>query len=124
MIPRGAMLVDNSAGTAAGIHARFNPLRDMSMRLSDQEPPHRPGAMTDIFVMPGVPKEMKAMFERHVLPLVRERRRGRGDRLAHAAHLRARRKLGRRKARRADDARAKSVGRYDGHRRDRVAPRQ
>jgi nicotinamide-nucleotide amidase len=51
MIPRTATLIHNHAGTAAGIRARV-------------------GAC-DVFVMPGVPKEMKLMFERDVLPHVR-----------------------------------------------------
>lgn len=51
MIPRTATLIRNHAGTAAGIRAR----------LGD----------CDVFVMPGVPKEMKLMFERDVLPHVR-----------------------------------------------------
>jgi nicotinamide-nucleotide amidase len=53
MIPRGATMIENTAGTAAGMRARIN------------------GAC-DVFVMPGVPKEMKSMFTRDVLPHVRE----------------------------------------------------
>jgi nicotinamide-nucleotide amidase len=53
MIPRGAEMIDNTAGTAAGIRAAIN--------------------QTEIFVMPGVPKEMKIMFTRDVLPLVKQR---------------------------------------------------
>jgi nicotinamide-nucleotide amidase len=48
MIPRGAKMISNSAGTAAGIDAISGGTR--------------------IFVMPGVPKEMKIMFTRDVLP--------------------------------------------------------
>lgn len=51
MIPRGAKMIFNTAGTAAGIHAAL--------------------PTCHVFVMPGVPKEMKAMFERDVLPHVR-----------------------------------------------------
>lgn len=50
MIPRSATMVDNSCGTAAGIDAKVGACR--------------------VFVMPGVPKEMKAMFTRDVLPFV------------------------------------------------------
>src|SRR4029079_7970186 len=57
MIPRGATMIDNPNGTAAGI------LTDL-------------GRGTTVFVMPGVPKEMKAMFTRDVLPVVRERSSG------------------------------------------------
>jgi nicotinamide-nucleotide amidase len=53
MIPRGATMIDNSAGTAAGIRARLN-------------------GSCDVFVMPGVPKEMKIMFTKDVLPHVRQ----------------------------------------------------
>jgi len=56
MIPRGARMIANTAGTAAGIHA--------SLRTDGRE--------CRVFVMPGVPKEMKIMFDRDVLPHVRE----------------------------------------------------
>jgi nicotinamide-nucleotide amidase len=51
MIPRGARMIWNHNGTAAGIHAT-----------------HRSSAdhVCQIFVMPGVPKEMKLMFERDI----------------------------------------------------------
>ena len=52
MIPKGAEMLFNYAGTAAGIHATF------------------PDPTCDVFVTPGVPKEMKAMFIRDVLPHV------------------------------------------------------
>jgi len=54
MIPRGAELIENCCGTAAGIHAVL------------------PGGC-HVFVLPGVPKEMSAMFEQAVLPFVRQR---------------------------------------------------
>jgi len=53
MIPRGARLLDNTAGTAPGIDADFNGGTAWSCR---------------IFVMPGVPSEMKLMFQKSVLP--------------------------------------------------------
>jgi nicotinamide-nucleotide amidase len=52
MIPRGARMIFNTAGTAAGIDADLGAAR--------------------IFVVPGVPKEMKIMFARDVFPAVRE----------------------------------------------------
>src|SRR5947209_504815 len=55
MIPRGASMLFNTAGTAAGIHA--------TLVYSSNA--------CQVFVMPGVPKEMKIMFERDVLPHVR-----------------------------------------------------
>src|SRR4051812_21180123 len=54
MIPRGASMIDNTAGTAAGIDAIYV--------SGDQK------TICRVFVMPGVPKEMKAMFRRDVLP--------------------------------------------------------
>ncbi|MEA2708254.1 MAG: nicotinamide-nucleotide amidase [Phycisphaerales bacterium] len=54
MIPRGATMIDNTNGTAAGIDATFVG--------GDQK------TICRVFVMPGVPKEMKAMFARDVLP--------------------------------------------------------
>ncbi len=55
MIPRGAETIENTAGTAAGIHVKSG--------ISNLK--------SEIFVMPGVPKEMKIMFERDVLPHIR-----------------------------------------------------
>lgn len=54
MIPRGATMIPNSCGTAAGI---FFPV---------------PAGGKNVFVVPGVPKEMKAMFDRDILPFVRQ----------------------------------------------------
>jgi nicotinamide-nucleotide amidase len=53
MIPRGAAMIENTCGTAAGIAASVANCR--------------------VFVMPGVPKEMKAMFTRDILPHVQSR---------------------------------------------------
>lgn len=54
MIPRGAELIENSCGTAAGMHAVL-------------------AGGCRVFVLPGVPSEMQAMFEQAVLPFVRRR---------------------------------------------------
>src|SRR5947207_1949975 len=51
MIPRGATMIENTCGTAAGMNAKVE--------------------RSHVFVMPGVPKEMKAMFARDVLPHIR-----------------------------------------------------
>jgi nicotinamide-nucleotide amidase len=48
MIPRGSKIILNSCGTASGIHAQLPP--------------------THIYVIPGVPTEMKTMFTRDILP--------------------------------------------------------
>ncbi|HEV2294970.1 MAG TPA: competence/damage-inducible protein A [Tepidisphaeraceae bacterium] len=58
MIPRGATIIENELGTAAGI--------DVAYRSGDQK------TICRIFVMPGVPKEMKGMFTRAVLPHVQQ----------------------------------------------------
>ena len=58
MIPRGATMIDNPNGTAAGIDATYV--------HGDQK------TICRVFVMPGVPKEMKAMFAASVLPHVKE----------------------------------------------------
>lgn len=52
MIPQGAQMLDNPAGTAAGIRTRIG--------------------SCEVFSVPGVPKEMKAMFAAHVLPFVKQ----------------------------------------------------
>src|SRR4051794_1460436 len=56
MIPRGATAIQNTNGTAAGIDATYV--------SGDQK------TICRVFVMPGVPKEMRAMFLRDVLPHV------------------------------------------------------
>jgi nicotinamide-nucleotide amidase len=53
MCPEGATILENERGTAPGIRARLGE--------------------AEVFVMPGVPHEMEAMFVRHVAPLLRER---------------------------------------------------
>lgn len=56
MIPRGATIIDNSCGTAPGILAEYrSPERETVCRL---------------VAMPGVPREMKAMFAASVLPMI------------------------------------------------------
>ena len=57
MLPRGTEMIENTAGTAPGIYCNY--------LSGDQK------TLCDIFIMPGVPKEMKAMFLRDVLPHVR-----------------------------------------------------
>ncbi|MGB7157994.1 MAG: competence/damage-inducible protein A [Tepidisphaeraceae bacterium] len=56
MLPRGAAIIENTNGTAAGIDANFV--------SGDQK------TICRVFVMPGVPKEMKGMFTQDVLPHV------------------------------------------------------
>jgi nicotinamide-nucleotide amidase len=53
MLPRGSQMIENTCGTAAGIKA------DIA----------RPaGGNSRVYVMPGVPREMKAMFVRDIMP--------------------------------------------------------
>jgi nicotinamide-nucleotide amidase len=54
MIPQGCRIIENTNGTAAGMDATY------------QSPDQK--TICRIFVMPGVPKEMQAMFARDVLP--------------------------------------------------------
>ncbi len=61
MIPKGATIIDNSAGTAPGLFAILNP-----------EPESANPRPTHIYVMPGVPKEMKTMFTRDILPQIQK----------------------------------------------------
>ena len=49
-IPQGALAIPNNNGTAPGIHARIG--------------------RAEIFVMPGVPKEMRQMFKEYVQPVM------------------------------------------------------
>jgi nicotinamide-nucleotide amidase len=65
MIPTGAKMIENANGTAAGIDAAL--ISDLPV------PGHSPRKHAcRVFVMPGVPKEMTAMFTRDVLPHIRE----------------------------------------------------
>lgn len=52
-IPVGAAILDNSCGTAPGIHIEKNNV--------------------DVFMLPGVPREMKAMFTESVLPVLKSK---------------------------------------------------
>jgi molybdenum cofactor synthesis domain-containing protein len=52
MIPEGSVPIENPVGSAPGIAEQAGGAR--------------------IFCLPGVPSEMQAMFERHVMPLVRK----------------------------------------------------
>jgi nicotinamide-nucleotide amidase len=51
MFPVGSDAIENTAGTAPGIAARFSHTR--------------------IFAMPGVPREMRVMFDRDIAPVIR-----------------------------------------------------
>lgn len=56
MIPRGASMLFNTCGTAAGMWGVWGTKKQSC----------------DIFVVPGVPKEMKAMFTRSILPRIQK----------------------------------------------------
>ena len=75
MIPRGAAMIFNTAGTAAGIHADLRRLPLIHQRNAERglHATHKPDydPHCQVYVMPGVPREMKIMFERDVLPHVR-----------------------------------------------------
>ena len=77
MIPKGATMIHNSCGTAAGIHAQwsgFSVQGSGSNQLrSSLNPEPRTLNPCEIFVLPGVPKEMKAMFAADVLPHITAR---------------------------------------------------
>jgi len=51
MFPVGSTAIENTCGTAPGIRARLH--------------------KADVFIMPGVPREMRVMFERDVVPHLR-----------------------------------------------------
>ena len=57
MIPHGTKIILNTAGTAAGIEATY--------QSGDKK------SICRIFVMPGVPKEMKTMFALSVMPFIK-----------------------------------------------------
>lgn len=94
MIPQGAAVIDNPVGTAAGVATLLPRTKLLSLPLREgrgegsskiNEPTVPPSALTpapsqgesepgtSVFVLPGVPKEMKAMFNATVLPYVKPR---------------------------------------------------
>jgi nicotinamide-nucleotide amidase len=83
MIPRGAKMLFNTAGTAAGIYAEVEGGSGFRVQGSgnaganpssslNPEPRTLNPSTCQVFVIPGVPKEMKAMFTRDILPLVKQ----------------------------------------------------
>jgi nicotinamide-nucleotide amidase len=62
MIPRTCEMIENTAGTAPGIYCNY--------QSGDQK------TLCQIFIMPGVPKEMKIMFARDVLPKLKQQQGG------------------------------------------------
>jgi nicotinamide-nucleotide amidase len=75
MIPRGAGMIHNPAGTAAGIHSRVQG-SGFSVQPPDLSPEPGTANSLDIYILPGVPKEMQLMFSEYVLPRMRQ---GGGD---------------------------------------------
>ncbi len=67
-IPDGATMLWNTCGTAAGILAMI-PATDVAESDGEEE---LVVGQTPLFAMPGVPKEMKAMFTRDALPWIRQ----------------------------------------------------
>jgi nicotinamide-nucleotide amidase len=65
MLPHGTEMIENTAGTAPGIYCNY--------QSGDQK------TLCQIFIMPGVPKEMKIMFERSVAPKLAGAETGRAD---------------------------------------------
>jgi nicotinamide-nucleotide amidase len=86
MIPRGAVGIDNENGTAMGIKAWIH-RRGSEWEFKKEGITH---AITlhecFIAVMPGVPKEMKAMFANQVLPIIRNMTAGSGVILQRTLH--------------------------------------
>src|SRR5215212_10791770 len=70
MIPRGATMIENTCGTAAGMRAALHKLRLATQIAAEEgindEWEGELDQTCEVFVMPGVPKEMKAMFTQDV----------------------------------------------------------
>jgi nicotinamide-nucleotide amidase len=70
MLPVGSTLIKNDYGTACGIEAVFTD--DISGWLTDPEIRHISGVHeTRIIALPGVPKEMKGMFNDEILYMLK-----------------------------------------------------
>ena len=77
-VPAGAAMLWNPVGTAAGVRAE----------IPTSGAPHSslltPHPSATVFVVPGVPKEMRAMAEQHLVPWVREQVKSRGGKVIKA----------------------------------------
>lgn len=73
MIPRTCEMIENTAGTAPGIYCNY--------QSGDQK------TVCQIFVVPGVPKEMKIMLARDVLPRLTREQGGQGGRAIRSSTL-------------------------------------
>jgi nicotinamide-nucleotide amidase len=68
---KSAIRIDNDCGTAAGQHLTVNPQ----------------GKTIEIFVVPGVPYEMKSMMERYILPEVSKKTMAAGEKILKSTLL-------------------------------------
>ena len=80
MIPHGATMLWNTCGTAAGVSAIVPKKQNENRKRASDEASATTGdspsvlrSGLQVFVVPGVPKEMKAMLLRDVLPWVKDR---------------------------------------------------
>lgn len=76
--PSSASIIENIAGTAPGLHATTGHTqhdhRTKNPAGGDAGANAAAGTGNiDIFVMPGVPREMKEMFTRSILPLLAQK---------------------------------------------------
>jgi nicotinamide-nucleotide amidase len=95
MIPRGAEMIWNHAGTASGIRATIDEeliaiaaMDDLYFHIgttADDRKSQIANHRCEVFVLPGVPKEMMLMFQRDVLPHI-ERRGGGACILSRTLH--------------------------------------
>ncbi len=74
MIPRGATMIENTCGTAAGMRATLQSFTvavqtEKGLAIRSLKRPH---IDCRIFITPGVPKEMKAMFTLDILPEIQK----------------------------------------------------
>ncbi len=92
MVPAGAGVYANPEGSAPGVH-----LRVRGSGIGDRENPDGRGSdpgspvpdprMRHLFLLPGVPREMKAIFDASIAPALSELFPGRPTRFARLLHL-------------------------------------
>jgi len=74
MVPRGAATLHNPIGTAPGLYAKLErkpPLPQPPAAAQDKSAIRDPNsAIAHVFCLPGVPREMRRMFDQHVQPFV------------------------------------------------------
>lgn len=73
MVPDGALILPNDHGTAPGLAIEANVEPEPKLMFLREPPPTSYGVLQRLVILlPGPPRELKPMFDDHVMPLLRE----------------------------------------------------